>query len=149
MTDAERWIQNDQKLRSADPSCRRELEDVVKSMETRGHKPIVMEVRRSRLRQAWLFARKRTWTMNSKHLAGKAMDLIDVNHSWERTPPEFMADLAIVAGTYGFETGLVWGFGVRERWDMESAMRRGNRQELLSFIHRYGYGKDPCHVEKP
>ena len=62
---------------------------VLARMEARGFDPIVFESRRSLARQLWLYAQGRTrpgpkitWTLASKHLSGKAVDIISRSKGW-------------------------------------------------------------------
>lgn len=48
-----------------------------------GFKIMSFETTRSRLRQAWLFAQGKSWTMNSKHIGGKAVDRVFRTPKWQ------------------------------------------------------------------
>ncbi len=71
------------------------------AMTRRGFDPIIFEALRSEWRQKWLYGVGRThdlkrkpvtWTMHSKHLAGKAVDIVSKKHLWDY--PEFYDALA-------------------------------------------------------
>ncbi|MCK9570385.1 M15 family metallopeptidase [Candidatus Pacearchaeota archaeon] len=73
------------------PYVRERVEHVLAAMRARGYDPIVFEAKRSQERQKWLYGigrthslnqRPVTWTMNSKHLVGKAVDIISASKLW-------------------------------------------------------------------
>ena len=62
---------------------------VLARMEARGFDPVVFETKRSLDRQLWLYAQGRTrkgpkitWTLTSKHITGKAVDIISRSRGW-------------------------------------------------------------------
>jgi hypothetical protein len=70
---------------------RARVEKILVRMKERGLDPIVYEAKRSQERQVWLYGIGRThdlnrkpvtWTMHSKHLVGKAVDIISKEHGW-------------------------------------------------------------------
>jgi len=67
------------------------VRQIIAAMEARGFDPIVFEARRSQERQRWLYGVGRThslsrkpvtWTMNSRHIVGKAADIISKSRLW-------------------------------------------------------------------
>jgi len=67
-----------------------------KRMQAKGFDPIMFEARRSKLRQIWLYGcgrvhhlgqPKKTWTLMSKHITGKAGDTVSKSKWWNW--PEF------------------------------------------------------------
>ena len=73
---------------------------VIAGMQARGFDPVSFETLRSQARQRWLYGIGRThdlqqkpatWTMHSKHLVGKACDIISASRKWDW--PEFYAAL--------------------------------------------------------
>lgn len=64
---------------------------VLFEMRSRGYDPIVFEARRSIARQEWLYGVGRshdlkrkpvTWTLSSRHLVGKAVDIVSKSRGW-------------------------------------------------------------------
>ena len=64
---------------------------VLEEMRSRGYDPVVFEARRSMARQRWLYGVGRThdlkrkpvtWTMSSRHLVGKAVDIWSKSRGW-------------------------------------------------------------------
>jgi len=81
---------------------------VLVAMRARGFDPVVFEARRSQERQDWLYGVGRThslnrkpvtWTHNSKHLVGKAADIISKSRLWSW--PEFYRALKEEANRAG------------------------------------------------
>lgn len=83
------------------PYVRERVEKVILRMKMRGLDPIPFEGKRSYARQLWLYAfgrkfaigkPKKTWTLKSKHLAGKAADIVSKSRLWNH--PKFYDALA-------------------------------------------------------
>lgn len=64
---------------------------LLQALEKRGYDPVIFEALRSVDRQKWLFGVGRfhslkrkpvTWTMKSRHLAGKGVDIISKSKGW-------------------------------------------------------------------
>ncbi|MGC8863562.1 MAG: hypothetical protein ACP5R5_12415, partial [Armatimonadota bacterium] len=90
---------------------RHKVEQLIKRMTARGFDPIIFEAARSRERQQWLYGYGRThhkgskpvtWTTNSRHLVGKAADIISRSRGWNW--PEFYAALKQEAESLGLAT---------------------------------------------
>ncbi len=90
---------------------RRKVERLLERMTELGFDPMVFEAARSRERQEWLYGFGRThhkgskpvtWTMNSRHLVGKAADIISKSRGWSW--PEFYAALKAEAQRLGLAT---------------------------------------------
>ena len=90
---------------------RRKVERLLERLRERGFDPVVFEAARSRERQEWLHGFGRThhkgskpvtWTMNSRHLAGKAADIISKSRRWNW--PEFFKALKGEAARLGLVT---------------------------------------------
>ncbi|MGQ9455086.1 MAG: hypothetical protein ACUVRS_09220 [Armatimonadota bacterium] len=90
---------------------RRRVERLLVRMLEAGFDPVVFEARRSPDRQKWLYgygrthhkhAKPVTWTMNSRHLSGKAVDIISKSRGWNW--PEFYAVLKVEAARLGLAT---------------------------------------------
>jgi len=90
---------------------RRKVERLLERMKERGFDPIVFDALRTRERQEWLYGFGRThhknrkpitWTMNSRHLVGKAADIVSRSRGWSW--PEFFAALKSEAEMLGLET---------------------------------------------
>lgn len=73
------------------PYVRERVEKILAAMTAQGYDPVVFEGKRSIERQRWLYgigrthSKKRrpvTWTLNSLHLVGKAVDIISKKHGW-------------------------------------------------------------------
>jgi hypothetical protein len=76
------------------------VEKILARMKARGFDPIVFEALRTKARQEWLYGVGRThslkrkpitWTLKSRHLAGKAVDIISKKRGWNW--PEFYTAL--------------------------------------------------------
>ena len=76
-----------------------------------GFDPIVFEAKRSEERQKWLYGIGRThdlnrkpvtWTMNSRHLVGKGVDIISKSRLWDH--PKFFTALDQEARKLGLKT---------------------------------------------
>ncbi len=98
----------DAKLDDLEPYVADRVRQVIDAMRARGFDPVVFETRRSLERQRWLYGVGRThslrrkpitWTMFSRHLAGKAADIISRSRGWDW--PEFYDALAEEAGDAG------------------------------------------------
>lgn len=84
---------------------------LIERMEARGFDPVVFEARRSLARQKWLYGcgrthhldrRPVTWTLSSKHLVGKAADIVSRSRLWSW--PEFYTVLKAEARALGLTT---------------------------------------------
>jgi len=98
-------------LDSLEPYVKERVERLLKAMKARGFDPIIFEARRSLERQKWLYGigrthqtRRRpvTWTMHSRHIVGKAVDVISKSRLWDW--PEFFAALKREAAVVGLHT---------------------------------------------
>jgi peptidoglycan L-alanyl-D-glutamate endopeptidase CwlK len=78
-------------LDTLQPYVRERVERVMAAMVAAGFDPIIFEARRSPTRQKWLYGvgrthdKKRkpvTWTLESKHISGKAVDIISKRWGW-------------------------------------------------------------------
>lgn len=81
---------------------------VITAMQQRGFDAILFEAKRTPERQKWLYGIGRThslqrkpvsWTLNSKHLKGKAADIISKSRGWNW--PEFYRALREEANKVG------------------------------------------------
>lgn len=146
MTDRDRWVRNERLLGQLDFAVRQRFEDVVKGMEARGWKPLVVETRRSKARQAWLLLKRATRTLRSKHLTGRAMDVIDGRWKWADVPVEFMVCLAFQAQEHGLSTGLLWGLKDQVLVARQLYLARKDRDRLVRLITA-ARGWDPLHIQ--
>jgi hypothetical protein len=98
-------------IRSLWEPFRRKVERLLDRLTERGFDPIIFEAVRTRERQEWLYGYGRThhkhskpvtWTMNSRHLSGKAVDIISKSKLWNW--PEFYAALKTEARRLGLAT---------------------------------------------
>ena len=73
------------------PPFRNRVDVLFKRMEERGYDPVAFETRRSWKRQRWLYGYGRkhhkdkkpiTWTMKSRHIVGKAVDVVSKEYWW-------------------------------------------------------------------
>lgn len=99
-------IDND--LDHLEPYVKARVERIFAAMRSHGYDPVAFETRRSIERQQWLYGvgrthdKKRrpvTWTLQSRHLAGKAVDVISKKHGW--SDPAFYVVLHHEAGKEG------------------------------------------------
>lgn len=88
------------------PYVARRVKLILDRMIAAGYDPVVHEAFRTKTRQEWLYAKGRTTsgpivthTMNSKHLVGKAVDIISRNRGWRW--PEFFNQLHFYAQQFG------------------------------------------------
>lgn len=90
------------------PYVAERVNKILAAMEGRGFDPVVFEARRSEVRQKWLYGIGRThdlnrkpvtWTLKSKHLVGKAADIISKSRFWNW--PEFFCALREEANKQG------------------------------------------------
>jgi hypothetical protein len=67
------------------------IELLLARLTNRGFDPVIFEAKRSEARQRYLYSigrtrdknkRPVTWTMHSRHLVGKAVDIISKKHGW-------------------------------------------------------------------
>lgn len=84
------------------------VQQVLENLADRGFEPILWETLRTRDRQDWLWQIGRTrethrkpvtWTRNSRHMVGKAADIICAKRLWDH--PEFFDALAEEAQAVG------------------------------------------------
>ena len=101
-------IQNDMRL-LWEP-FQKKIEVLLERMKKRGFDPKVFETKRSLDRQKWLYGygrthhigcKPKTWTMKSRHISGKAADIISKSKFWNW--PEFFSALRHEAVTLGLE----------------------------------------------
>jgi hypothetical protein len=104
------------RLDGLDPSFRKKLEGVLSALRRRGFKPWVFEGLRTAERQKYLYSigrrgkrgeRPVTWTLQSRHLSGKAADVIDADKLWA-TDESFWDALADEAKRAGLDAGHLW-----------------------------------------
>ncbi len=93
------------------PYVRDRVLAILAAMRAEGFDPVVFEAKRSEERQRWLYAYGRTrskgkkpitWTLNSRHLVGKAADIISKSRGWN--DPTFFHALAEAAIAEGMHT---------------------------------------------
>lgn len=87
-------------LDTLEPYVAERVARILARLKVRGFDPVVFEARRSYARQKWLYGVGRThslnrkpisWTMSSRHLVGKAVDIISKSRLWNW--PEFYVAL--------------------------------------------------------
>ena len=109
-----------EKLIGLEPSFKKQVEHIVVEMENRGWQIRIVWGKRTNQQNEDL-VRKGVASRTSKHLFGKAVDLIDRNVGYsDNKLHKFYSDLAELAK----KEGLVWGGDFVRRWD-------------------------PCHIEAP
>lgn len=98
-------------IESLEPTTRQAVAAVIAELRSAGYDPVVFEARRTPERQRWLYGVGRThsrwrkpvtWTLKSKHLEGRAADVISKSRLWNW--PEFYAALARTAKKHGLKT---------------------------------------------
>jgi len=116
-----------------EPAFRAKVEALLGALRARGHRPVIAEAWRSQARQDALYAQGRTrpgvivtWTTDSEHTRGRAVDLIDGRPhptrsgeivgwgSWTGSPGDDVAkamadDFYEDVGELAEDVGLVWG----------------------------------------
>jgi hypothetical protein len=89
---------------------RQKVATLLQRLAARGFDPVLFETRRSQARQEWLYGYGRThhkaskpvtWTMHSRHLVGKAVDMISKKRGWNW--PEFYDVLKNEAARLGLQ----------------------------------------------
>ncbi len=109
-----------EKLYGLQPEFRNKVEKVISEMENRGWSIRIVWGLRTEEENLRL-VRKGVASPTSKHLQGKAVDLIDRQTGYtENRDHKFYRDLSELARKHG----LIWGGNFRTRWD-------------------------PCHLEAP
>lgn len=90
------------------PDVAEKVKLLIQRMRVRGFDPVVFETLRTKERQQWLYGIGRThsldrkpvtWTLKSKHLEGKAADIISKSRGWNW--PAFYAALGQEARAVG------------------------------------------------
>jgi hypothetical protein len=98
-------------INSLEPYVRDRVIKLLDAMKHRGFDPIIFEAHRSIERQKWLYGigrthqldrRPVTWTLRSKHLVGKACDIVSKSHLWDY--PAFYKALKQEAKKVGLKT---------------------------------------------
>jgi hypothetical protein len=101
------------------PAFRRKVDQVLRDMVAQGLDPLVIEARRSDVRQAYLYGFGRTYddgrgivtnartASNTMHGYGLAVDIISKSKQWN-APASFWQALAVTAEKYGCAAGLRW-----------------------------------------
>lgn len=98
-----------------------QLKAALETIKKQGVNPLVLETKRSKERQAWLYAQGRTrpgnivtWTMNSIHITGFAVDLVaqrviggKSTAIWDAKDKDNVKIQKIMS-SYGFECGANW-----------------------------------------
>ncbi len=96
-------------LSGLQPDFRAKVERVLRRLQAKGWQPRVAEGRRTRAQQAEKVRRGYSRTMNSRHLTGRAADIVDRRWGWEGpaadTNHRFWRDLGAAAKA----EGLTWG----------------------------------------
>jgi hypothetical protein len=91
------------------PGFRAKVERVLARLQARGWRPYVAEGRRTRAQQREKVRRGYSRTMNSRHLSGRAADIVDRRYGWggpaARQTYRFWRDLGAAARA----EGLTWG----------------------------------------
>jgi hypothetical protein len=97
------------RLEALEPYVAARVKRIIRRMIERGYDPMIFETRRSAARQAWLYSigrttekhrRPVTWTLKSRHLSGKAADIISRKDMWN-APASFWAALRQEANREG------------------------------------------------
>lgn len=138
MTDAERKIKNERHiagLKKVNTTTARKVAAVIRDLEGHGLRPVIIESLRTKARQKELYAKGRTtppigeehcvtWTLNSPHLTGRAVDCWFLVRG---TVTDKVSDR--VWGLYGKAArahGMVWG-GDWRRYDAAHIEWQGDR----------------------
>ncbi len=102
-------------LKSLEPYVAERVERVLQRLRKAGWDPVVYEARRTLERQMWLYgigrwhSRNRkavTHTMRSKHIVGKAVDIISRSKGW--SDPKFFDALKAAAEAEGLSVPYDW-----------------------------------------
>lgn len=98
-------------LATLEPYVADRVQRVLEAMKSRKFDPVVFEAKRTAERQSYLYSIGRTrelhrkpvtWTLKSKHLSGKAVDIISKTRGWNW--PAFYDALQEEAAKEGLET---------------------------------------------
>ncbi len=88
-------------INSLEPYVAERVRTVMEAMRARHMDPVIFEAARTHERQTWLYGKGRshhltqkpiTWTMDSRHIVGKAVDIISKTRLWSH--PRFYVALA-------------------------------------------------------
>jgi len=100
---------------SLEPYVAERVRRILTRLRKAGWDPVVYEARRTPARQAWLYGVGRwhsrdrqpvTRTLASKHLTGKAVDIVSRSHGWSSA--EFFDALKRAAEAEGMEAPYGW-----------------------------------------
>lgn len=131
-------------LSGLDPVLRTKVERILADMERYlGWRAYVASGRRTAERQQRLVAAGKSKTMRSKHLTGRAADIVPVDVGWN-APRDYWLKLGYLA----YREGLKWGgeFGV-PRGPLLDSLRSDVKAKRWNSKAKLGW--DPAHVELP
>ena len=99
-------------LQSLEPRFAAKVRRVLEALAAKGWQPVVISGRRTVAQQKKIVAAGRSRTMKSRHLCGRAADVMDRRHGWKGPAAKpnfkFWTDLGVAARAQGLEWGGDW-----------------------------------------
>jgi peptidoglycan L-alanyl-D-glutamate endopeptidase CwlK len=101
------------------PTLRKEIEPILQRLEDEGYQPIIAEGLRTIAQQRQKVAKGYSKTMNSKHLTGRAVDVVDKRYLWNvgLDHPFFKLYGSLVNANPKLTWGGDWGKGYQRYLD--------------------------------
>lgn len=131
-----------QNLDGLKPAFREKVERILHDMEKHlGYRCYVASGKRTPEQQAKLVAQGRSKTLRSKHLTGRAADIVPYSEKWNARQAYWMR-----LGYLAYREGLRWGgeFGLPA--PMREALRKACEKKKWDADVKIGW--DPAHVEE-
>jgi len=116
------------------------LDKVIAGLCEWGYKPIIVSGRRTLAEQKILLAQGKTKTLHSKHLTGKAADVVDLKMKWN-APNRFWLQMAFLVNKYGLKSGIYFGLSTVEKKQLKAKL------DNAIFKTDVKIGWDPNHIE--
>ena len=141
-----RPIADDPYWRDIHPALRTKVEAIRRRLLMRGWTPCIPagSARRTLAQQVRLVARGRSKTLRSRHLTGRAVDIVPAYWGWD-APREFWLLLGNCAECEGLVWGGYWGLSARDRLRLREAIATDGAGPRKSAP----LGWDTAHVELP
>ena len=141
-----RPIADDPRWRDIHPVLRTKVEAIRRRLLMRGWTPCIPagSARRTLAQQIRLVAQGRSKTLRSRHLTGRAVDIVPAYWGWD-APKEFLLLLGHCAECEGLVWGGFWGLSSWDRLSLREAIATDGAGPRKSAP----LGWDTAHVELP
>lgn len=96
-------------LNGLDPQLADKVISIVMNLQRLGWKPVIAEAVRTKEQQAEKVKLGYSKTMNSKHIVGKAVDIIDRRYGWDGPASDLNYQFWVDLGKEVKKEGLTWG----------------------------------------